>query len=117
MAVLQNAQERSLLQDPYSDERLRKIAESSIEYILCQRSLTFEQQEREIRNAVERLRLNFRERSQESLEWRIQILMRIETRFEARYKHWAAEAIEQVQRVADPRIASCLEKRPIQPAF
>src|SRR6266496_4462512 len=43
VALLQNAQQHSLLQDPYSEERLRKIAESSSEYILRKRSSTSEE--------------------------------------------------------------------------
>jgi len=114
VALLQNAQQHSLLQDPYSEERLRKMAESSSEYILRKRSSTSEQQEGEIRNAVERLRLEFRKQSRQALEWRIQIRMRIETHFEARYRHWAAEAMEEVQRIADQPQHTTVVKRAVR---
>ena len=95
-ALIQNAEEHSFLADPYSDDRLRKIAESSIEYIQRQRSLTSEQEEAEISAAVERTRSAVMKKALAWSDWRNQILSRIVSRFEARYCYWTAEAIERV---------------------
>jgi len=95
-ALMQNAENRGILQDPYREERLRKIAESSIDYIERKRSLTPQQQEKALGNAVEGLRIELMEKALKWHEWRDQLLVRIETRFEARYRHWLADALDQV---------------------
>jgi hypothetical protein len=97
-ALIENAGQRSFLSDLYSEDCLRKMAENTGDFISRKHSLTPEQRETEIRNAVERLRS---ELMPDAMKWSgrtNQLLVRIETRFEARYRHWAAEAIERVQR-------------------
>src|SRR5260370_160975 len=96
-ALIQNAEKRSFLADPYSDDRLRRKAESSAEYIQRRRSLTLEEQEAEIRAAVEKIRCDVMKEAVAWRSWRNQILSRIETRFEARYRHWTSEAIDHVR--------------------
>jgi len=97
--LIENAEKRGVLSDLYSDQRLRKIAENSGDLNLRIRSLTPEQRESAISAEIERLRSQM---APQALDWRLQnaeILFRIETRFEARYRHWASEAIDRVQRM------------------
>jgi len=97
-ALIQNAEARSLLSDPYSEDRLRKIAESSGEYLVKKHSLTPDQQQQELGILIESTRLALRGKAMEWRIWKSDIVIQIETRFEARLLHWMAEAIEQVAR-------------------
>ena len=53
---IDHAEQHSLLRDPYSEDRLRRIAESSGEFIRRRASPAPAQQEHEILEAVERIR-------------------------------------------------------------
>jgi hypothetical protein len=99
-ALIENSERRSFLSDPYSEEQLRKLATSEGKYIRRKHLLTAEEQEVEICNSVERIRIELQSKAMEWHAWRNQMLIRIETRFEARYRYWAAEAIERVHAVA-----------------
>lgn len=99
-ALIENAEHRSLLADPYSEERLRKIAESSSNYISKRGSLTPEQQEQRLQAEIERTRMALRNQAVERQVWKTDMLFRIETQFEARHAHWMAKAMEQVECVA-----------------
>jgi len=83
-ALIRNAEQRSHLSDPYSEDRLRKMAENTGDFISRKHSLTPEQQDSEIRNAVERLRSELMPDAKKWNEWYCQILIRIERRFDAR---------------------------------
>jgi hypothetical protein len=96
-AQLENAKQRSFLSDPYSEDRLRQIAETTWHIVRRRHELTSERYEAEIRAEVERCRSKLMPEALKWLEWKTQLLIRIETRFEARYRHWAAEAIERAQ--------------------
>ena len=96
-ALIHNAEQRSFLSDPYSEDRLRQMAENSGEFILRKNSLTAVQQEAEIRDSVERIRLELRDEAVKWHQWHSQLGSRIETRFEARYRRWEADAIEHVK--------------------
>lgn len=96
-ALTRNAEQRSFLSDPYSEDRLRQMAENSGEFIGQKYSLTPEQQEAEIRNLVERFRTKLREEAVKWHRWYNQIRSRIETRCEACYRRWQADAIEHVR--------------------
>jgi hypothetical protein len=96
-ALIHNAERRSFLSDPYSEDRLRKMAENSGEFILRKSSLTAVQQEAEIRDSVERIRLELRDEAVKWHQWHSQILSRVESRFEARFRRWEADAIELVK--------------------
>jgi hypothetical protein len=102
-AQVRNAEQRSHLKDPYSEDRLRKMAENTGSIICRRHELTPEQYEAEVRAEVERCRSYSMPEAKKWHEWYCQILNRIETRFEARYRHWAAEAIERVQRESKAR--------------
>jgi hypothetical protein len=97
-ALIRGARERGLLSDPYSEGRLREMAENSGRLMNRILFLKPEERESEIQNEVERLRAEFMPKAVRWRQWRSQILSRIEARFEARYRHWTAEAIERVQR-------------------
>jgi hypothetical protein len=94
--LIQHA-EHHVLKEPDSDDHLGKMARSSMDLIRRTCTVPFEQQEDEICNTLEGVGLSV---PKEAARWHTQIGIRIGTRFEARYRHWAAEAIEQVQRVA-----------------
>jgi hypothetical protein len=95
-ALIRNAEERGFLSDPYSEERLRQMAENSGSFMNRIRSLTPEQQETEILNEIERLRGEFMPKAEAWHRWRNQIRSRIETRYEACYRRWEADAIERL---------------------
>jgi DNA-binding transcriptional regulator YiaG len=99
-ALMENAENRGLLSDPYSEDRLRKMAENTGHIIIRRHELAPEKYEAEIRAEVERCRSALMPEALKWHEWKNQLLIRIETRFEARYRHWDAEAIERAQ-VAD----------------
>ena len=101
IALLRNAEERSLLQDPYSDDRLREMAESSGDFILRKDSLTCQEREVAICKAIERLREAFGESRVKWHQWKNGMSSRLEVRFEARYRHWEAAALNQVLRMMD----------------
>ncbi|HEX7424863.1 MAG TPA: hypothetical protein VF311_13405 [Terriglobales bacterium] len=97
-ALMENAENRGLLSDPYSEDRLRKMAESTGHIISRRHELTPEKYEAEIRAEIERCRSALMSEALQWHEWKNQLVIRIETRFEARYRHWAAEGIERAQR-------------------
>jgi hypothetical protein len=97
MVLIQNAKARSILSDPYSEGRLRKIAESSGEYQGKKHLLTPERQEQELMVLIERARVTLSRQAMEWRAWKNDILIEVDTRFEARYLHWRAEAMEQVE--------------------
>jgi len=99
-ALIRKTEQHSFLQDRYSDERLREIAESSGPFIVRKHSMTPEQQDDEIRKAVEGLRFELMKDAQNWHTWREQLLFRIETQFESRYRCWEADAIKHVQSAA-----------------
>jgi hypothetical protein len=104
--LIENAEQRSLLSDPYSEDRLRKIAESSGDYIRRKHSLTPEQQETILCAAIQEIRQDIMPKASEWRRWKNEVLVRIETRFEARYRHWSAEAIERVERLAQDTVGT-----------
>jgi hypothetical protein len=93
-ALIRNAVDRSVLQDPFSDEWLRRMAEPSGPFLGRKHSLTPEQQEGELSQTVETLRPELAKDAARWRAWRTEILIRIETQFEARYRHWEAGAIQ-----------------------
>ena len=92
-ALLENAERRGPLQRRYDDDHLRQIVESSFEFMEKKQRLSAEQQKEELQKSVERARVELRERSEAYDDRRRDMLLRIATRFEARYQHWKAEAI------------------------
>lgn len=96
-ALIRNAEQRSFLSDPYSEDRLRHMAENSGEFAVQRHSLTPAQQEAAIRDDIERLRTANRPDAIEWHQWHSQMCSRIETRFEARYRWWEAKAIERAK--------------------
>jgi hypothetical protein len=97
-ALIENAEQRSVLSDTYSEDCLRKMAENAGDFISRKHSLTPEQRETEICNVVERIRSEVMPEALKWHKWKSQLPFRIETRFEARYRHWTAEAIERALR-------------------
>lgn len=91
------AEKNSVLKDPYSDYCLRELAESSGNFIEGKHRMTLELQEAEILEVIERLRVQCRSEAGRWHIWRNQLLFRIETRFEARYQSWEAEASDRVR--------------------
>jgi hypothetical protein len=96
-ALLRNVENRGPLSNPYSDQRLRKKAESCAAYRAAK---TSEDRERALDNEVVRLAELLREDALKWDEWHGQLVTRILMRFEARYRHWAAEASEKVLSLA-----------------
>src|SRR5260370_41018802 len=96
-ALIQNAEKRSFLADPYSDDRLRRKTEARAEYTHRRHSLTLEDQEADIRAAVEKIRCDVMKEAVAWRRWRNKLLSRIETRFQARYRHWRSEAMDHVR--------------------
>ena len=88
---------RGILSDPYSEDGLRRTAQSSGFYIRRKHVLAPQELEAELREEVERLRLAAIPEALKFQEHKNGILFRIETRFESRYQHWTAQAIERVQ--------------------
>jgi len=94
-ALLSHAKQRGgVLSDPYSEDRLRNMAENTGEIISRRHDLTPERYEAEVLAKVERCRSALRPKAMEWHEWHWQILFRIEVLFEAQYRRWKAEAIE-----------------------
>jgi len=89
-ALIRNAEQKSFLSDPYSEDRLRHMAENSGEFIIQRHSLAPAQQETALRDSVERLRMANRQDAIGWHQWYSQMCSRIVTRFEARYRHWEA---------------------------
>jgi hypothetical protein len=94
--LILNAEERSFLLDPYSDAKLRRIAESSGDFIMRRASLSAAHQEQVISDKVALIREEVRPKAQEWDAWKTEMVFEIERRFEARYLHWEAEAIDRV---------------------
>jgi hypothetical protein len=97
-ALIKYSEEQSFLSDPYSEDRLREIAENSGNFMSQIPFLTSAERESAVQKEVECIRSEFMPQAMKSLEWRSQLRFRIETRFEARYRHWTAEAIERAFR-------------------
>ena len=104
-AVIGNAERRSFLSNPYSEDCLRKMAESTGHIIIRRHELTPEQYEAEVRAEVERCRSHVMPAAKEWNEWYCQMLFRIETCFEARYRYWEANAIERAKAGKEGRLA------------
>jgi len=100
-ALLQNAEKRSHLSDPYSEERLRQIAETSGELMIKRSRLEPQQYETELQNCIEQIRFKSMPEALKWHSWKNQILARILSRFEARYLSWSADATERVMRQRD----------------
>ena len=79
--IISNAEQRSVLSDPYSEDRLRQMAENSGRLVNGFLTLTAEQKEAEIRNEVERIRAEFMAEAKAWHEWSNQISSRIASRF------------------------------------
>lgn len=97
-ALLRHSQQETHLMNPYSEDRLRMMAESTGHIISRMHKLTPEKYEAE----VERCRSAIMPEALKWHDWKNQLLFRIETRFEARYRSWAAEAIERAQLTSKP---------------
>ena len=74
--------------------------------------MTAEQQEVMLAAEIEKVRNGVMEKSLEWNSWYVQITNRIETRFEARYAHWGAEAIQRIHRLEAARADKTSELRP-----
>jgi hypothetical protein len=96
-ALIRNVEHELDLRDPASDHRLRKMAVNSGPFISRISSMTPEAAELEIRNEIERLRFEVRAEAGEWADWKNELLLRLEIRFEARFQYWVAEAIERVR--------------------
>ena len=109
-ALISNAEQRSFLSDPYSEDRLRHMAENSFEFAVQRHSLTPPQQEAAIRDDIERQRTANRPDAIEWHQWHSQMCSRIETRFEARYRYWEANAIERAKAGKEGRLAGWVRR-------
>jgi hypothetical protein len=112
--LLENAQRNSILKDPYhphpplNSESLRKEVDLALVKLRSQTPgmlLRNSKTSSDYANATLRCRTDIGNAAAEMArhedarrwhEWRNQIVNRIETRFEARYRHWQAEALERV---------------------
>ena len=90
------------LSEPFSDSRLRQMAENSGDLTRRKHFLTPAQQETETRKVIEQFRSELMPEALKSNERKNQLLFVIECRFEARHQHWAAEAIESLLRKSKP---------------
>lgn len=110
--------QKHYLSNPYSDDRLRYMAENAGDFIMRKRSLTPAQQEEELRKAVESLRSHFMPDAIKWSSWEIDMFTRIVTRLEARHLYWKAEAIERALRDSKTRASEPggAEPAPAQPA-
>jgi hypothetical protein len=116
--LIENAQRNSVLKDPYSthpplsSESIREEVDLALVRLRHQRpgmlgnsklkpanAKRTVQSRADIANATAEMAR--REEARQWHEWRNQIINRIETQFEARYRHWQAEAIERVLRAAN----------------
>lgn len=98
-ALITNAKQFGRLRHPCTEARLRRIAESSLAFKKF--FLKSEQYEANLHDQIERLRNTLRD---EALNWQIrddQLLLRVETRFEAQYRYWKAEALKRIQQNVD----------------
>jgi hypothetical protein len=96
-ALVRGAQERGLLSDPYSEGRLREMAENSGRLMNRVLFLEPEKRESEIQKEVEQVRAQLTPEAVEWHRWRSQMRSRIEARFEASYRRWQADAIERLR--------------------
>lgn len=103
-SLLRNAEERSHLRDPYSEECLRQMAESTGSLIQRRFKLTGDEYEREVQTLVEKCRTAMRPKAVEWHACRNQIVARISSRLEARFLHWSTAANSQllIRPEADP---------------
>jgi hypothetical protein len=95
--LIRNAEQRSFLSDPYSEERLRAMAENSGSLMNRVLFLKPEERESEIQKEFERLRDKVMPKAAEWHQWHSQIRSRIEARYEARCRRWEADAIERLR--------------------
>ena len=115
-ALIRNAEQRSHLSDPYTDDRLRKMAENSGTFMNRVRLLPPEKREAEIRDEVERLRSKVMPEALRWNGWKNQLFVRIDTQFEARYRWWEAEAIQRLQPIPEKACHTRLAVvEPLQP--
>lgn len=114
LALLENAKRNSVLKDPYAphpplnSESLRKEVELALVKLRSQRPgmlLRNSKTSSDYANATLQCRTDIGSAAAEMArhedarrwhEWRNQMVNRIETRFEARYRYWQAEALERV---------------------
>jgi hypothetical protein len=96
-ALFENAEQHSVLADPYRDAKLRRIAESEIDFLRRKRSLSPAQQHELITKAVPRIREQLRPKADEWQAWKADTVFQIDARFEAVYLHWEAEALDRVR--------------------
>jgi len=115
-ALIENAEQLSVLADPYRDAKLRRIAESSIEFIRQRATLSLAQQNQFITEAVACIREQMRPKADQWQAWRAEMVFKIDARFEAVYLHWEAEALDRLRALRTS--ATCTdagEKPVIQP--
>jgi hypothetical protein len=86
------------------------MAENTGHIMVRRPELAPEQYEAVVRAEVERCRSELKPKALKWQEWKNQLLIRIETQFEARYRHWAAGAIERAQQAGKPAASSLIEK-------
>jgi hypothetical protein len=114
LVLLENAKRNSVLKHPYdpnpplNSESLRKEVDLALVKLRSQRPgmlLRNSKTSSDYANATLQCRTDIgnaaaemarHEDARRWYEWRNQIVNRIETRFEARYRHWQAEALERV---------------------
>lgn len=95
-ALIHNAENRGPLQEPYREDALPTISEPSGDLIAPKRSLYPDEREAEIWRSLMSIRAKSMTGAESWQAWKVHLLRRIETKFEARYRHWEANAIERV---------------------
>jgi hypothetical protein len=96
-ALIHNAENRGPLQEPYREDALRQMSESSAELIARKHSLDPDEHEAEIWRSLMSIRAKTMTGAESWQAWKFRLLRRIETKFEARYRHWETNAIERVK--------------------
>lgn len=96
--------EYCFLSNPYSEDRLRAIAESAGNVTRLKLTGPPEAYAAALESEIEKTRAEQSKEAEQWVHWRSSMLFRIDLRFEALYRRWEAEAIEQVQRRTDPLI-------------
>ncbi len=102
--ILGLAQKQGPLSNLFPDERFRKLVLSSwpiIKKMIENSKVPVEQQERAIEAHIEaevdRLRQSTMQQASDHDTWRVSVLRTAEILFEARYKHWYAEALKKLR--------------------
>jgi hypothetical protein len=108
-AFIKNAERQFALTDQHSEDRLREMTENGGDFISRKQSLTPKQQQA-YHNAIERIRSEIIPDALKWNQWKGQLLIHLETRFEARYRFWVAEAIIKVQRERIPTLSSSADE-------